>query len=173
MTEVCGVEESVIVIVKAVTTEWDTANRFNDTLVKAVLKQYGADAGAKEFQKYFNNNDAALKAFINRKQKGFSLSTNIWNQSADYIEGLETAISAGFSEGMSAASLAGKIKQYLNDPDKLFRRVRDRYGNLKPSKPMQAYHPGQGKYRSSYKNALRLARTETNMAYRTADNERW
>ena len=173
MTEVCGVEESVIVIVKAVTTEWDTANRFNDTLVKAVLKQYGADAGAKEFQKYFNNNDAALKAFINRKQKGFSLSKNIWNQSDDYIEGLETAISAGFSEGISAVSLAGKIKQYLNDPDKLFRRVRDRYGNLKPSKPMRAYRTERGKYRSSYKNALRLARTETNMAYRTADNQRW
>jgi hypothetical protein len=31
----------------------------------------------------------------------------------------------------------------------------------------------QGVYRSSYKNALRLARTENNMAYHSADYERW
>ena len=35
------------------------------------------------------------------------------------------------------------------------------------------YHPGQGIYRSSYKNACRLAVTETNMAYRTSDYLRW
>ena len=35
------------------------------------------------------------------------------------------------------------------------------------------YHPGRGVYRSSYRNAQRLARTETNIAYRTADYERW
>ena len=35
------------------------------------------------------------------------------------------------------------------------------------------YHPGQGVYRSSYKNARRLAVTETNMAYRTSDYLRW
>ena len=38
---------------------------------------------------------------------------------------------------------------------------------------MKDYHPGQGVYRSSYKNALRLAATETNKAFRTADYERW
>lgn len=40
-------------------------------------------------------------------------------------------------------------------------------------KNAQAYHPGQGVYRSSYKNALRLARPETFIASRTADYERW
>lgn len=38
---------------------------------------------------------------------------------------------------------------------------------------MQDYTPGQGRYRSSYKNALRVAATETNQAYHTADYERW
>lgn len=41
------------------------------------------------------------------------------------------------------------------------------------SKAAKAYHPGQGVYRSSYKNALRLTATENNIAYRTADHERW
>ncbi len=38
---------------------------------------------------------------------------------------------------------------------------------------LKDYSFGRGMYRSSYKNAMRLARTETNMAYRTADQERW
>ena len=65
------------------------------------------------------------------------------------------------------------IRQYLKRPDMLFRRVKDERGNLQLSKRAAAYHPGRGVYRSSYKNARRLAATETNIAYRTADHLRW
>ena len=65
------------------------------------------------------------------------------------------------------------IRQLLNEPNRRFRRVRDANGKLVPSQPMKDYHPGQGVYRSSYKNALRLAATKTNKALRTADYERW
>ena len=65
------------------------------------------------------------------------------------------------------------LRDYLRYPDKLFRRVRDEHGQLQLSKRAAAFHPGQGVYRSSYKNARRLAATETNMAYMTADYERW
>ena len=62
----------------------------------------------------------------------------------------------------------------MKNPDKRFRRVRDpETGKLRPSKPMAGYHPGQGVYRSSFQNALRMTRTETNMAYRFSDQERW
>lgn len=37
------------------------------------------------------------------------------------------------------------------------------------SKAAQKYRPGHGVYRSAYKNAMRLARTEINAAYRTAE----
>lgn len=74
---------------------------------------------------------------------------------------------------MSANVMASKVKQYLNEPDKLFRRVRDKRGELVLSKNAKAYHPGRGQYRSSYRNAQRLARSEPNIAYRTADHERW
>lgn len=52
----------------------------------------------------------------------------------------------------------------------LFRRVRDEHGALHLSQRAKTYHPGQGVYRSSYKNARRLTATETNIAYRTADH---
>jgi len=41
------------------------------------------------------------------------------------------------------------------------------------SRNAELFHPGRGVYRSSYKNAMRLTRTEINMAYRTADFERY
>ena len=44
---------------------------------------------------------------------------------------------------------------------------------MRLSQAAKAYHPGRGVYRSSYKNARRLAATETNIAYRTADHLRW
>ena len=65
------------------------------------------------------------------------------------------------------------VRRYLRNPDKLFRRVRDKHGNLRLSKAAKAFHPGRGVYRSSYRNALRLTATENNMAYRTADHLRW
>lgn len=46
-------------------------------------------------------------------------------------------------------------------------------GKLVESKPMMNYNPGPGVYKSAYKNALRVAVTETNMAYRKADSDRW
>lgn len=65
------------------------------------------------------------------------------------------------------------MKSSLKEPDKLFRRVRNKFGILQLSKKAKAYKPGQGVYRSSYKNALRLTRTEINMAYRESDHFRW
>lgn len=76
-------------------------------------------------------------------------------------------------DGTPANRLVTDLKQYLKYPDKLFRRVRDEHGQLQLSKRAKEFHPGHGVYRSSYKNARRLAVTETNMAYHKADNERW
>lgn len=90
-----------------------------------------------------------------------------------YKTELELAIGAGIADGKSAAELSKVVRQYLNEPHKLFRRVRDKEGHLRLSKVAKAYHPGRGVYRSSYRNAVRLAATENNMAYRTADHLRW
>lgn len=102
-----------------------------------------------------------------------NLSHRVWNLKEQYKQELEMGLSVGIEKGTSAASLAKQMKQYLNEPDKLFRRVRDKFGNLELSKNAKAYHPGRGIYRSSYKNAMRLTRSETNMAYRTAEQTRW
>lgn len=89
------------------------------------------------------------------------------------MQHIETSLSEGLAEGRSAAELLRTIREDLREPDRLFRRVRDRNGILQLSKSARGYHPGQGVYRSSYKNALRLTRTEINVSYAEADFERW
>lgn len=111
-----------------------------------------------------------LKAFLNRTIDGLSLSDRVWNITNQFQSEIEYTIFTGLSEQKSAQQMAADLKRYLNNPDKLFRRVRNAKGNLVLSKPAKEFTPGQGVYRSSYKNSMRVARTEINTAYRTADH---
>lgn len=162
-----------LVVVNGIKTEWDWANSKNDELVKFALGGKGSELPAKLRDKYFSLHAAAKKAFLARRVNGLSLSERVWNYTEGFKEEIEMGLDLGIREGKDAASMAMDLKQYLRHPDTLFRRVRDEYGVLHLSKRAKTYHPGRGVYRSSYKNARRLAATETNMAYRTADYERW
>ena len=115
----------------------------------------------------------AVAGFAQRKVGGLNLSQRVWNITDTFHKEVETAMDIALRDGTPANRLATDLKQYLKYPDKLFRRVRDEHGQLQLSKRAKEFHPGQGIYRSSYKNARRLAVTETNMAYHKADNERW
>lgn len=120
-------------------------------------------------------NTEALTTFLNRKVNGLTLSQRVWKIADEQIQPLiESYLAEGINKGTSAATISRDLREYLNEPEKLFRRVRDKStGKLKLSVAAEDYHPGQGVYRSSYKNAMRLAREEINQAYRTADHERW
>lgn len=147
--------------------EWLQSNKKNDDLVNAYLPQ------AAIAKRYFTTNELAKKAFKGRKIDGLNLSQRIWKTQGQFKEEMEMALDIGIREGKSAAKISQDIRQYLQEPNKLFRRVRDQHGNFQLSKNAKAFSPGQGVYRSSYKNARRVTVTETNMAYRTADSERW
>ena len=154
---------------------WNRSNSRQDDFVNKVLSYYDADPKEKRFvSRYFNNNDDALKAFQNRSIDGkFNLSDRVWNAAYTAKSDIQDALSIGLSEGKSAAKLSQDVRQYLNEPDKLFRRVRNKFGNLKLSKNAARYKPGAGQYRSSYKNAMRLTRTETAMTYHMAVHLSW
>lgn len=162
-----------LVVVNGIKTEWNWANSKNDELVKFALGGKVSELPAKLRDKYFSSHAAAKKAFLARRVNGLSLSERVWNYTEEFKEEIEMGLDLGIREGKDAASMAMDLKQYLRHPDTLFRRVRYEYGVLHLSKRAKTYHPGRGVYRSSYKNARRLAATETNMAYRTADYERW
>lgn len=117
--------------------------------------------------------DRVLDAFLNRTVGGMGLSDRIWQLSYQFQREIEWTIFAGLSEGQSAQTMARSLKRSLRNPDALFRRVRNKEGKLVLSKAAKKFKPGQGVYRSSYKNAMRVSRTEINAAYRTADHEQF
>lgn len=121
----------------------------------------------------YDKHESALKQFIEARANGLNLSDRVWNYTNQFRSEIEQGLYTGISQGMSAVRMAQEQKKYLCEPDKLFRRVRDAGGKLKFSKAAQAYKPGRGVYRSSFKNALRMTRNQNNFAYRTADVLRW
>jgi hypothetical protein len=161
------------VIVNGARSEWTLANDKNNALCDLVFGNNKSKLTREQERKYYSNNDKALDAFLKRKTAGLNLSDRVWKYTDQFKTEIEMGLDLGLRDGVSAAEMARELKQYLQYPDKLFRRVRDEHGQLHLSKAAKEFHPGQGVYRSSYKNAMRLARTENNMAYRTADHERW
>ncbi len=115
---------------------------------------------------------AATEAFVKRKVGGLGLSERVWQRVELLKPNIEAALHRGIEAGTSAADLSRQVREALNQPKSLFRRVRQPDGTLALSKAAQAYHPGQGVYRSSYKNAIRMTGNEINKAYRSAFSDR-
>lgn len=189
-----------------VQSEWEYANLSCDALIESIFGK-----GLKEnnhFARWFSRNQDAMDSFFKRKSAygGLNLSQKVWRYVGNLKTEMEVALSVSLGQGDSAATVSRKVREYLQEPDKMFRRFRvktgekdilDADGNVIGKEPIYGrrwkrkvidpqtgavtwenfnprnYHPGQGVYRSSYKNAMRLTRTETNMAYRAADQDRW
>jgi hypothetical protein len=150
---------------------WTLSNTKNDAMVDSIIGK--KHLPKKVVQAWKHPHLEALNAFIARKEAGMNLSRRVWNLTKQFKSEMELALELCMGEGKSAAALSRDVRKYLVEPNKLFRRVRDKSGALRLSKAAAAYHPGQGVYRSSYKNALRMTATENNIAYRTADHNRW
>lgn len=161
------------VILNGIDTEWTLANNKNSELSRMVFGDNIGRLTEEQYRRYFSTNDNARIAFKDRKENGLNLSDRVWRYTNQFKDEIELALDLGIRSGLSADEMTRDLRDYLRYPDKLFRRVRDEHGQLQLSKRAEAFHPGQGVYRSSYKNARRLAATETNMAYMTADYERW
>lgn len=161
------------VIVNGIRSEWTIANQKNDELARQVFGDNVGKLTKEQERRYFSTNGAARDAFIKRKTDGLGLSDRVWKYTNQFKDEIELGLDLGIRSGRSADELSRDLRSYLQHPDKLFRRVRNKHGQLVLSQRARAYHPGRGVYRSSYKNARRLAATETNIAYRTADYERW
>lgn len=160
-------------IVNGVRSSWTLSNNKNNALVSRIFGDRVGDLSKEQYKRYFSTNGAALEAFLQRTEQGLNLSDRVWRYTTAFKREIELGLDLGIRSGESAAKMTRSLRQYLQHPDKLFRRVRDKHGNLKLSKAAAEFHPGRGVYRSSYKNARRLAATETNIAYRTSDHLRW
>lgn len=129
-------------------------------------------------------------------KNGLNLAQSVWNYcqqtKAEFEMAMSNVIADGLEKGTSAEEVGRRIRQYLNNPDMMYRRYHTvkvlKNGQKKDvvtwrrkriidgrvrfvEEPLE--HVGQGVYRSARKNALRVARTEINAAYHKARNDRW
>lgn len=160
------------VVFNGIDEQWALADGKTSALIATAFAGLSAEELEERKAKYLTNRDDAREAFKTRKENGINISDRVWRYTDQFKEEIEMGIDLGLRDGKSADALSRDLRKYLNNPNMLFRRVRDEHGVLHLSKRAKAYHPGQGVYRSSYKNARRLAATETNIAYRTADHDR-
>ena len=169
LTRLVGKMEAVITT--GTKAEWLAACKKNDAFIAAILRT--AKLTKEEVEQYQSRNLEALRTFQRRKVEGLGLSERVWRYAGELKDAMELGIDVALGEGKSAQELSRDLRSYLQEPHRLYRRVRDKGGNLRLSKAAKLYHPGQGVYRSSAKNAQRLARTEVNMAYRESEYLRW
>nr|DAP74087.1 MAG TPA: hypothetical protein [Caudoviricetes sp.] len=148
------------VIYRGTSDEWKNSNEVQDLMADKVLKAYTATIDKEKYKVLYQTNSDALKAFQNRRDRGFDVSAKLWQQSTVYKEELEAAISCAIQKGTSAVALSKQISKHLLDFPSLQKDYKEKYGS--------AEHLKDCEYRS-----IRLARSEINMAYRTAENERW
>lgn len=142
------------------TEEWKQSNLVQDLLANDVLKSYRMNREGERVKRYYQPNNDALKAFQRRKDKGMTVSQKIWNQSYNFKQELEYAISSAIEKGQSAITLSKRISKYLHDFPSLQADYKERFGTATECKDCE--------YRS-----IRLARSEINMAYREAEQTRW
>lgn len=116
--------------------EWMLSNANNDELVKSVFDKHAIEDN--HFAKYFNRNKEAMDAFFSRKtgEEGLNLSQKVWKYNGQFREELETCLDLAIGEGTGADKLASKIKDYLQDPDKFYRRFRVKTGEDENGNPV-------------------------------------
>lgn len=187
-----------LAIEQGISLEWDNANKEADSLVWSLFGKKGSSTKAKlpdYIGVWMQHNNIAMQAFLKRSEKGMNLSNRVWKPINQLRDEMEVAITIAIGEGQSAAQMSRIVRKYLNDPDLMFRRFRykdkdtgewKRKWKKKIRTPdgkvrwidydknsYQDEYTGKGYYKSAAKNAMRMTRTETNMAYRNADNIRW
>lgn len=147
-------------IMSGTSDEWRRSNLLQDTIANKVMRAYHTNKEGALHEEYFRDNTDALYAFQHRTERGMNLSDKLWQQSRLYMKEMEDTISVAVARGTDAVTLSKQLSEYLLD----FRKMQDDY----TEKFGTASRAQDCEYRS-----IRLARSEINMAYRTAEQERW
>lgn len=131
-----------------------------------IVRRYNVGKETFEQSKWLRLRSSTIN-LLSKRPSGLVLSDRIWDVGYQAQKAIRSKITTAIALGESPAKLSRDIRGFLIEPKRLYRRV-GKDGKLVLSKAAAAYHPGRGVYRSSYKNAMRLARTEMASAYHEA-----
>ena len=156
-------------LLNGIRREWEFGNEVLEARVEAQLDPSTRDRMLRDRLRIDATQRSRIRsadAFVREKQRdGLNLSGRVWNLAGNAKKEIEVILQNAIKEGRRGTEIAKDLRRFLIEPNKLFRRVRNKEtGALELSAAAKAYHPGQGVYRSSYKNALRMARTELKAA---------
>lgn len=98
-------------------------------------------------------NKTAVDAVKAWKPGGLAFSDRVWDITYQSQKQMLRIIQQGVMDGKSAAELSRELRSFLVQPETL------------RGKALKDLRPGRGVYKSAYKNAMRLARTELNRAF--------
>ena len=115
--------------------------------------RYNAAEEAFADSTWFKINRYAMDVLLRFQPAGDTLTSQVWDLTHASEKTIRNRIAMGVMAGESAPKLSRDIRGYLVQPETLRGRVR------------AAYKPGPGVYKSAYKNAMRVARTEYARAY--------
>ena len=157
------------ILLNGIRREWAFSKEVLDARVEAQLDPSTRDRMLRDRLRIDATQRSRIRsadAFVREKQRdGLNLSGRVWNLAGNAKKEIEVILQNAIKEGRRGTEIAKDLRRFLIEPNKLFRRVRNKEtGALELSAAAKAYHPGQGVYRSSYKNALRMARTELKAA---------
>lgn len=141
-----------LTLVNGIEGAWGLSDQKNKLFIESKFSKMQVSGKLKK--QLYDPNLPALNQFINRTENGMNLSTRVWNLTKQIKKDLEQGLKDNIGVGKASKDFQKDLQKYLLHPK----------GNR---------NPGRGVYRSPRSNAFRLTRTETNMAYRTADYERW
>jgi len=196
-------------IVNGSTAEWEQSNFKNNELARSVLGYNRPSVSGQQLNlfspppeaatnpslaKYFQDNTKARDTFLARKTEGLNLSDRVWKYTNQFKTEIEMSLDDGIRNGHPAATMARDLRQFLVEPDRVYRRfqmnlrdangndVLDRNGNKITIKQERRryvdpitgketwkvetdrYKPGQEIYRSSETSTRRVPRNEKTMA---------
>lgn len=104
--------------------QWLFSCKKNDAFIKSIFDT--SKLKKSELKQMTDKCLDALYAFQARKVAGMNLSQRVWKYTDQFREQIEHALDVGLGEGRSAQELSRDVRQNLNDPNRLFRRVRDK-----------------------------------------------
>jgi len=169
-------EQVNVTLLNGIKEQWELSTEKN---AEVIHNHYKGKKLIEEVERMiYDPQSAALEQFTKRKIAGLDFSERVLKYTTQLQGQIEQNLFAGISEGKSAASMARDQIKYMENPEPLFRRVRDADGKLQLSSAAKKYYeelgaPGQGVYRSPYKNFMRITRTTINDSYREADMVRY
>lgn len=151
---------------------WNLANEKMTSMEISMLKSIENSIPIEEFERRMlrinkdGGNQKLLEKLKTRTFMNFTLSQRVNFLTLQIKKEIEYAIDLHLSEVKTSRELERVLRKSILNPDKLYKGISLKYGS-------SSLHRFEQKlYRSSLKNAIRLAGNEQNIAYRESEQER-